>query len=76
MFAVTGTSVTVTVQDAPNNTAGEFTNLTGGAFAAKTALGAERIASAAAIIQRYVRVKTTGTFTVGTFATGVWAKEG
>ncbi len=79
VFSITGTSVTVTVQDAPNNVAGEFVNVTGGAFAAVTsgaARGAERIASAAGIIQRYVRVKTTGTFNPSTFATAIYAKEG
>lgn len=79
VFSITGTSVTVTVQDAPNNVAGEFVNLSGGAFAAVTsgaARGAERIASAAGVLQRYVRVKTTGTFNPATFATAIWAKEG
>ena len=71
-----GTSVTVTVQDAHENLAGSFANLTGGAFAATNAIGGERIASAAGIIRRYCRVKTTGVFTAATFASGIWTKEG
>lgn len=79
-FVVTGTSVTVTVQDAHEAVSGSFANLSAGAFTAVNgaAIGAQRIegATATAIIRRYVRVKTTGTFTVGTFASGVFTKEG
>lgn len=71
-FSFTGTSSTITVQHAPKNLSGSFVDLTGGAFTAVTALGAERIAGAAtAILQRYVRVKTTGVFSEHTFAVGV-----
>lgn len=76
VFAITGTSVTVKIQDAPKNLSGSFADLTGGGFAAKTALGAQRIASAAGIIQRFVRVATTGTFNPATFAVGVHVTEG
>ena len=76
VFSITGTSVTVRLQDAPNNTAGQFVDLSSGAFAAKAALGAERIASAAGIVQRYVRFASAGTFNPATFAGAIWAKEG
>lgn len=62
VFSVTGTSVTVKLQDSPDNTT--FTDVTGGAFTAATAAGAQRIATAnTQTIARYLRVATTGTFT-------------
>jgi hypothetical protein len=65
--AFTGTSVTVTLQDSADNAA--FANLTGGAFAAKSAIGTERLASAAgATVRRYVRAITSGTFSSATFS--------
>lgn len=77
-FSVVGTSATVTVQDSHEAVSGSFANLTGGAFAAvlAAAVGAERLGSATGIIKRYVRVKTTGTFSSAVFASGVYAKEG
>lgn len=67
-FALIGTSATVTLQDSADNVT--FTNLSGGAFTAATAIGTQRIASATptATVRRYVRVATTGTFTVANFA--------
>lgn len=79
VFSITGTSVTVAIQDAPNNVAGEFADLTGGGFAAVASgsvRGAERIASTSGIVQRYVRVKTTGTFNPATFAVGIHVTPG
>ena len=78
VFSIAGTSVTVTVQDSHEAVAGSFANLTGGAFSAVSAgnVGGERIASVAGIIKRYVRVKTTGTFSSAVFASGVWANPG
>lgn len=71
-FSFTGTSSTVTLQHAPKNDAASFADVTGGAFTAATAVGSERITGAAtALLQRYVRVKTTGTFSEHTFAIGV-----
>lgn len=71
-FSFTGTSSTVTLQHAPINSAAAFVDVTGGAFTAATAVGAERITGAStALLQRYVRVKTTGTFSEHTFAVGV-----
>lgn len=67
VFAVTGTSVTVTLQDSADNAT--FANLTGGAFTAATTAGFQRLAGApGSTVRRYVRAITTGTFTVGTFA--------
>lgn len=79
VFSITGTSVAAKLQDAPKNLSGSFADLVGGGFAAVTsgaARGAERIASASGIIQRFVRVASVGTFNPATFATGVWTKEG
>jgi hypothetical protein len=65
--AFSGTSVTVTIKDSPDNIT--FTSLTGGAFTAATAIGAQRLASASgATVNRYVRAYTTGTFSSATFA--------
>jgi hypothetical protein len=59
--AFTGTSVTVTIKDSADNSS--FTSLTGGAFVAATAIGAQRLAGASnATVRRYVRVDTSGTF--------------
>lgn len=62
-----GTSVTLTLADSADNAS--FTNLTGGAFTAMTDRGAARLASssATATVRRYVRVSTSGTFTVAKF---------
>lgn len=66
VFAVTGTSVTVTLQDSADNSS--FTNLTGGAFTAATGVTTQRLqGGTTATVRRYVRAITTGTFTVGTF---------
>lgn len=68
LFAFTGTSVTVTLQDSADNSS--FTNLTGGAFTAATARGVQRLASASstATVRRYVRAVTSGTFSNADFA--------
>lgn len=66
VLAVTGTSVTVTLQDSADNSS--FTSLTGGAFTAATAVGVQRLAGGAtATVRRYVRAITTGTFTNAEF---------
>lgn len=64
--AFTGTSVTVTLEDSANGSV--WASLTGGAFTAATAIGAQRIAGASgATVRRYVRATTSGTFSVATF---------
>lgn len=62
--SVTGTSVTVKLQDSADNAS--FTDLTGAAFIAATARGAQRIAFTGTV-RRYVRAVTTGTFTNAVF---------
>lgn len=76
-FSVVGTSMTVTIQDT-EGASGTFANLTGGAFTtvAAAAVGGERLASTAGIIRKQVRVKTTGTFNPGVFATGIYVTPG
>lgn len=69
VFAFTGTSCTVTIQDSADNAS--FTNLTGGAFSAVSAVGSQRLATGrAATTRRYLRAVTSGTFTSITFAVG------
>ncbi len=63
--AVTGTSVTVTLQDSADNSS--WANITGGAFTAATGRGAQRIAFTGTV-RRYVRAITSGTFTNAQFA--------
>lgn len=58
----TGTSVTVKLQESSDGTT--FTDVTGGTFAAATAIGSQRIQTARdQTVQRYLRASTTGTFT-------------
>lgn len=68
VFAFTGTSVTVTLQDSADNIS--FTAMgTPMAFAAATAVGTQRIAiSNTSTVKRYVRAITTGTFSNAVFA--------
>jgi hypothetical protein len=68
VFAFTGTSVTVTLQDSADNSS--FTALTGGAFTAATGRTKQQLisSSATATVRRYVRVATSGTFTNADFA--------
>lgn len=67
VFSVTGTSVTVKIQDSADNSS--FADLSGASFVAATGAGAQRIAIANnATVRRYLRVATTGTFTNAKFA--------
>jgi hypothetical protein len=61
----TGTSVTVTLQDSADNVS--FANITGAAFTAATAIGAQRIAFTGTV-RRYVRAITSGTFSSASFS--------
>lgn len=65
VFAFTGTSVTVKIQQSSDNGVGDaWADVTGGTFAAATARGVQRLATAGnQTIERYLRVVTTGTFT-------------
>ena len=65
----TGTSVTVTIQESSDDGGGDaFAAVTGGAFAAASAVGAQRIVTSVQAVERYLRAVTTGTFNPATFA--------
>lgn len=66
VFSFTGTSVTITLQDSADNVT--YNAITGGAFAAVSAPGIQRIAAIPATIQRWTRVITAGTFSQVSFA--------
>lgn len=69
VFGVTGTSVTVKLQDSADNLT--FADLTGGGFTAVVgaSVGWQRLQGAAgSTVRRYVRAVTTGTFNPGVFA--------
>lgn len=64
VFAFTGTSVTVKVQDSADGVS--FADLAGAGFVAASGAGAQRITAgptSTATVRRYARVVTTGTFT-------------
>jgi hypothetical protein len=66
VFGVTGTSVTVKLQDSADNST--FADITGAAFAASTGRDYQRLETGAtATVRRYVRAVTTGTFTNAQF---------
>lgn len=74
VFAFTGTSVTVKVQDSADNVS--FADVTGLTFTAATGITSERLATAnTATIRRYLRVATTGTFSNAVFAVAVNKNE-
>lgn len=69
VLSVTGTSVTVTLEDSASAASG-FATLTGGAFTAVASPGpsAQRLTgSRTATVRRYVRITTSGTFTEAIF---------
>lgn len=62
VFAFTGTSVTIKIQDSADNAT--FADLTGGTFAVVNAVGPQRIATGRTqTVRRYLRLVTSGTFT-------------
>lgn len=73
VFDLTGTDVTVTVEESSDDGAGDaWTAVTGGAFTAATGVGAQRLQTARdQTVERYLRVTTTGTFTSAVFAVSV-----
>ncbi len=75
VVAVTGTSVTVTIQDSADNVS--FANVTGGAFVAATpGKSFQRIATANNLtVRRYLRAITSGTFTNAQFQVTVCRNE-
>lgn len=67
VFAFTGTSVTIKIQDSADNAA--WLDLAAGSFGAISAIGAARITTPNnATVRRYTRVVTTGTFSNAIFA--------
>jgi hypothetical protein len=70
VFAFTGTSVTVKIQESSDDGSGDaFADVTGGGFTAATGITSQRIATAAGLtVERYLRVVTTGTFSNAVFA--------
>jgi hypothetical protein len=67
VFALTGTSVTVKIQDSADNVT--FADVTGLTFTAATVAGAQRLQTLNnATVRRYVRAVTTGTFSNAQFA--------
>lgn len=70
VFAFTGTSVTVKLQESSDNAVGDaFADVTGGGFTTATGITSERIATSAGLtVERYLRVVTTGTFSNAQFA--------
>lgn len=69
VFAFTGTSVTVKIQESSDDGGGDaFADVVGGGFAAASAVGFQRIATGAINVERYLRVVTTGTFSNAVFA--------
>lgn len=74
VFSVTGTSVTVTLEDSADNVS--FAAITAGAFTAVTSAAAptaQRIQSTSdtATVRRYIRAVTSGTFSDAQFAVSV-----
>lgn len=68
LFAFTGTSITIKMQDSADN--GTFTDITGASFTAASVKSAQRLAapSATATVRRYVRLVSSGTFTNAVYA--------
>jgi hypothetical protein len=74
VFAVTGTSVTVAIEDSADNAT--FLPVSGATFVAASTTGGQRIALAnTANVRRYVRAVTTGTFTNAQFCVQVVKNE-
>ncbi|MCM8555343.1 hypothetical protein [Streptomyces sp. STCH 565 A] len=70
VMAVTGTSVTVTLEESADGDT--WADVTGGAFAAATGVGAQRIQTARdQTVERYLRVTSSGTFSEAVFAVSV-----
>lgn len=70
VLAITGTSVTLTLEDSANNST--WATVTGGAFTAASAAGQQRLAGGrTATLRRYVRATSSGTFSSATFVVSV-----
>ncbi|MEV0526050.1 hypothetical protein AB0I66_21675 [Streptomyces sp. NPDC050439] len=73
VFAFTGTSVTVKLQESSDNGVGDtWADVTGGSFSAATGVTSQRIETARGqTVERYLRAVTTGTFSNAVFAVSV-----
>lgn len=73
VFALTGTSVTVKLQESSDNGVGDaWADVTGGSFTAATGISAQRLETGRTqTVERYLRVVTTGTFSNARFAVAV-----
>jgi hypothetical protein len=73
VFAFTGTSVTIKLQESSDNGGTDpYADVTGGAFTSVTGITSERIETARGLtVERYLRVVTTGTFSNVVFAVAV-----
>lgn len=71
VFAFTGTSCTVSLEDSANDTV--WAALAGSGFVAATGITHERIqaGTSTATVRRYIRAVTTGTFSSATFAVAI-----
>lgn len=68
LSAFTGTSVTIKLQESSDNGADAYADVVGATTGALTAVGAARVATAGNLaVERYLKVVTTGTFTLATF---------
>lgn len=68
LFAFTGTSVTIKIQESSDNGAGDaFADVVGATSGALTTVGALRVQTGAINVERYLRVVTTGTFSNAVF---------
>lgn len=70
VFAFTGTSVTVSLEESSDNGVGDaWTAVTGGSFTAASGITSERIQTSRTLaVERYLRVVTTGVFSNVVFA--------
>lgn len=70
VFSITGNDATIAIQESSDNGVGDpFVDVTGGTFTQVTAAGAQRIQTARnLIVERYLRVVTTGDFSDLQFA--------
>lgn len=77
LFAFTGTSVTITLQESSDNGAGDaFAAVTGASTGALTTPQAMRLqTSRTQTVERYLRVVTTGTFSNAVFAVSINRNE-
>lgn len=72
VFAFTGTSATITIQESSDNAGDAYAAVTGGAFSVVTGITTERIQTARTqTVERYLKVTTTGTFSNLVFAVAV-----